>query len=96
MHVAIAHARVQVRGRFRTEGSVLAQTVRASCLGMEVRLEVESPENPAKVAGVLRNAENGCYAMQSLLNPVPVERAFSLNGKEMDLVTFSRPSTATA
>jgi hypothetical protein len=37
-----------------------------------------------KVAAVVRNAENGCYVMQCLLNPVPVERKVSLNGVEFD------------
>ena len=91
MKVPITRAQVHVTGRFSREGSVLAQTVQARCDGMEVRLEVESPEDPARVAGVLRNAENGCFVMQSLVKPVPVQTSVLLNGQEMDLASFSPP-----
>jgi hypothetical protein len=32
------------------------------------------------LAGVIRNAENGCFVLQALLNPVPVERTVIVNG----------------
>jgi hypothetical protein len=91
MKVDITHARAQVTGRFAREGSVLAQTVRAQCLGIEVRLEVESPEAPQRVAGVLRNAENGCYVIQALVDPVPVQSIMVLNGQPLDLGAFPPP-----
>jgi hypothetical protein len=71
MKVAIDKARVYVTARFKVEGSVLAQTVRASLDDVQTRLEVESKDTPDRVAGVVRNAENGCFVMQALLNPVP-------------------------
>lgn len=37
-----------------------------------------------KIAAVVRNAENGCYVMQCLLNPVPVERSVQLNGMDFN------------
>ena len=84
MKTKIDKARVSVKAKFKSEGSVLAETVRAQGLGFETRLEIESAEAPEKVAAVVRNAENGCYVLQSLLNPVPVERKFALNGAEFD------------
>ena len=94
MQVAIDKARVYVTARFKVEGSVLAQTVRASLDGVQTRLEVESKEAPDRVAGVVRNAENGCFVMQALLNPVPVSSTVRLNGAGLNLQAFPPPQTA--
>ncbi len=92
MKVDITSARVHVTVRFTREGSVLAQTIRAGAEGIETRLEVESPDEPAKVAGVVRNAENGCYVMQSLANPTHVATSVALNGAELDLAAYPPPA----
>jgi uncharacterized OsmC-like protein len=88
MNATIAKARVYVKGKFKSEGSVLAETVRAQSTGFETRLEVESEEAPERVAAVIRNAERGCYVLQTLLQPVPVTREFVLNGEAFDPVSF--------
>jgi len=90
MKIKINKARVFVKARFKSEGSVLAETVKAQSLGFETKVELESEEAPEKVAAVVRNAENGCYVLQSLLNPVPVERKFALNGTEFSPEEFPR------
>jgi len=84
MKTKISKARVFVKAKFKSEGSVLAETVQAGSLGFETRLEVESDEPAERVAAVVRNAENGCYVLQTILRPVPVERKFTLNGKAFD------------
>ena len=84
MKVKIDKARMHVRARVRQEGSVLGQTVRGSWPGIETRLEIESQEAPEQLAGVIRNAENGCFVLQALLNPVPVQRAVFVNGTAFD------------
>lgn len=96
MKVAIDKARVSVTARFRVEGSVLAQTVRASLDDVQTRLDVESKDAPERVAGVVRNAENGCFVMQALLNPVPVSSTVNLNGTGLDLRAFPPPPAAQA
>jgi hypothetical protein len=88
MKVAIDKARVYVTARFKVEGSVLAQTVRATLDDVQTRLEVESNAPPDRVAGVVRNAENGCFVMQALLNPVPVSSTVALNGSGLDLNAY--------
>jgi hypothetical protein len=90
MKTKIDKARIFVKAKLKSEGSVLAETVKAQGLGFETRLELESKEPPARVAAVVRNAENGCYVLQSLLNPVPVERKFALNGTEFNPDGFAR------
>jgi hypothetical protein len=90
MKTKVDRACVFVKAKFKSEGSVLAETVKAQGLGFETRLELESKAPPERVAAVVRNAENGCYVLQSILNPVPVERSFALNGTEFDPEGFPR------
>ena len=90
MKTKIDTARVFVKAKFKSEGSVLAETVKAESLGFETRLELQSEESPERVSAVVRNAENGCYVLQSLLRPVPVKRKFALNGSEFDPEAFKR------
>jgi hypothetical protein len=89
MKVSVSKARVHVSMRNRQEGSVLQGTVKAGCLGIETRLELESDEPPERVATMVRNAENGCFTMQALLKPVPVTSAVTLNGSSLPI---ERPS----
>jgi hypothetical protein len=90
MKTHIKKARVFVTGKYKTEGSVLRETVKAAGLGFSTRLELESDEPAEKIAAVVRNAENGCYVMQCLLNPVPIERTVKLNGAEFNPQDSSR------
>ena len=89
MRTKIDKAKVFVKARFKSEGSVLRETIEAVGLGFETRCEPESPEPAEKVAAVVRNAENGCYVMQTILKPTPVERRFALNGVAFDPQAFS-------
>lgn len=84
MKTHIHKAKVFVKAKFKSEGSVLAETVQARGLGFETRLEIDSSQPAERVAAVVRNAENGCYVLQCLLNPVPVEREFLLNGAKFN------------
>ena len=47
---------------------------------VETRLEVQSDDDPARVAAVLRNASNGCFVEQTIRNPVPIDETINLNG----------------
>ena len=95
MKVTITKARVHVAGHFRAEGSVLGQTVQGFCDGFETRLEVESDEPPEQLAGVIRNAENGCYIMQTIRHPVPVQTEVIVNGMAFDLEAYPPPQRRT-
>ncbi len=83
MKVVVNKARVHVTMRNKTEGSVLQGTVKASCLGIETRVELESDESPERIATLIRNAENGCFTMQALLEPVRFTSTITLNGSPL-------------
>jgi hypothetical protein len=76
-------ARMRVTARFKVEGSVLNDTVQAEMVGVETRLELDSPEPPEKIARLVENAERGCFVMQGLLRPVPIQSATVLNGQPL-------------
>jgi hypothetical protein len=86
----IDKAKVFVVARFKNEGSVLRETVQAEVLGFETRCELVSSEPADKVAKVMRNAEKGCYVMQTILKPTPVKRQFTLNGAAFDPEALAR------
>lgn len=88
MKVSFTKARVHVTAHFRLEGSVLGQTVDGACEGFETRLEVESDESPERLAGLIRNAENGCFIMQTIRHPVPVRTAVAINGVDFDVAAY--------
>ena len=84
MKVEIRKARVKVTARFKNEGSVLRETIDAQGVGFETDLDVESDAPLERVAAVVRNSEKGCYVMQTILKPTPVETRVTLNGADFD------------
>ncbi len=90
MHVSFTKARVHVTAYFRVEGSVLGQTVDGACEGFATRLEVESDEPPERLAGLIRNAENGCFILQTIRHPVSVQTEVAVNGVAFDVAAYPR------
>jgi|SRR3990170_1020113 len=91
LKVQIDKVRMKVTVRYRVEGSVLANSVKGQCLGVESELHLESKEDPAKIARVVHNAENGCFVHQALTNPVPVQGNVLLNGSEIKVDQLFKP-----
>jgi len=86
----IDKARVFVTARFKNEGSVLRETVQAEGLGVETRCEITSTEPADKIAKVIRNAEAGCYVIQTIRHPTPVKSEYTLNGEAFDPAAFKK------
>ncbi len=84
LKMKVDKVRMRVTARYKVEGSVLNDTVQADMVGVETRLELESPEPPEKIARLVRNAERGCFVMQGLVKPVPVTGTTVLNGAAME------------
>ena len=86
----IDKAKVFVTARFKNEGSVLRETVQAEGLGVETRCEISSAESPEKIAKVVRNAEAGCYVIQTIRKPTEVTSEYTLNGTAFDPDSFKK------
>ncbi len=91
MKVKVDKAKIFVTARFSAEGSVLRETIRSWSPGLDMRSEIYANEPAEKVAALIRNAEQGCYIMQTILNPTPVTRQFFFNGAPFDPDSFKRP-----
>ncbi len=91
LKVQIDKVRMKVTIRYRVEGSVMANTVKGQCLGVESELYLESKEEPAKVARVVYNAQNGCFVHQAVSKPVPVTGSVVLNGSEIKVGQLFKP-----
>ena len=85
MKVNITKVRAEVAVHFDISGSVLAGTILADAPKVETRYEMESPDDPAKVAALLRNAKNGCWVRAAVINPTPFEETLTLNGQPFSL-----------
>ena len=81
LKMTVEKVRMAVTARFKVEGSVLNDSVQAEMVGVETRLEIESPEPPDRIARLVRNAERGCFVMQALLRPVAVTARTVVNGE---------------
>jgi organic hydroperoxide reductase OsmC/OhrA len=86
----IEKAKVFVTARFKNEGSVLRETVQAHSLGVETRCEITSGEPPERIAKVVRNAEAGCYVIQTIRQPTEVKSEYTLNGAPFDPASFKK------
>lgn len=86
----IDKAKVFVTARFKIEGSVLRETVQAQGLGVETRCEITSSDAPEKIAKVVRNAEAGCYVIQTIRQPTQVKSEYVLNGAAFDPESFKK------
>ncbi len=74
------------------EGSVLAQTVQARADKIEIHYEIESSNTPAEVAGLLRNARNGCYVRQTIADPKLFHDTVNLNGSPFNMDDYPAPT----
>ena len=86
----IDKAKVFITARFKNEGSVLRETVQAQGLGVETRCEIISTEPAEKIAKVVRNAEAGCYVIQTIRRPTEVKSEYMLNGAAFDPESFKK------
>lgn len=90
LKVQIDGARCSVKAHWTSEGSVFAGTISSTCHAVETHTEVDSPDDPARVAALLRNAEGGCYAQSAIQQPVPVTSTASFNGEPFDFEQYPR------
>jgi len=92
MKVKLDSVKARVALSVAAEGSVLAQTVMARAEKIEVHYEVQSSEEPAKVAGLIRNARNGCYVRQTIDHPGLFHDTMTLNGKAFNPDDYPAPA----
>jgi hypothetical protein len=81
MKLEIRGASVKVRFRKFLGGSVLKGTVYNRWDGVDTHLAIESDAPPEKLAHLIRNAKNGCFAEGLIVQSVPLNSTVEVNGK---------------
>jgi hypothetical protein len=90
LKVGLKGIRCHVKAHWSSQGSVFAGTISSTCHAVETRVEIDSDDDIARVAALVRNAEGGCYAQSALTNPVPVTGTAFVNGQEVDYTQYPR------
>ena len=85
MKVDLGPVRAKIGYSVTAEGSVLAQTIQARVDKIAIHYDLQSAERPERVAGVMRNARNGCFARQSIGQPDLFEDSINLNGEPFNI-----------
>ena len=90
LKVEFTSARCTVKAHWTSQGSVFAGTISSTCHGVETHVEIDSTDDVARVAALLRNAEGGCYAQSAIQQPVPVTGTATLNGDPINYEDYPR------
>ncbi|MFQ5933271.1 MAG: hypothetical protein ACE5KI_01350 [Dehalococcoidia bacterium] len=85
MKVEVGKVRARASVHFELRGSLLAGDIQAGVPLVETRYEIESTEEDAKVAALLRVARSGCWVRAAFSNPVRFEDTVLLNGEAFSL-----------
>ena len=81
MKMTVTKASCKVRFRKFLGGSVIKGTVYNRWDGVDTHLSIESHEPPEKLAHLIRNAKNGCFAEGLITQAVPLNSTVEVNGK---------------
>jgi hypothetical protein len=85
MKLKVAKASCKVRFRKFLGGSVLKGTVYNRWDGVDTHLLIESDAPPDRLAHLIRNAKNGCFAEGLITQSVPLNSTIEVNGKSFDI-----------
>ena len=81
MKISVTKASARVRFRKFLGGSVLKGTVYTRWDGVDTHLAIESDAPAEKLAHLIRNAKNGCFAEGLIVQSVPLDSTVEVNGK---------------
>ena len=85
MKIAVTKASCKVRFRKFLGGSVLKGTVFNRWDGVDTHLSIESDAPPDRLAHLIRNAKNGCFAEGLITQPVPLNSTIEVNGQPFEI-----------
>jgi len=90
MKITVTKASVKVRFRKLLGGSVLKGTVFCRWDGVDTHLAIESNAPSDKLAHLIRNAKNGCFAEGLIVQSVPLNSTIEVNGKPFTIEGITR------
>ena len=90
MKLTVSNASVRVRFRKFLGGSVLKGTVYNRWDGVDTHLSIGSDAPPERLAHLIRNAKNGCFAEGLIVQSVPLNSTVEVNGKPFHIEGVTR------
>ncbi len=81
MKLEVSNAKVSVRFRKILGGSVLKGTVFNKWEGVDTHLTLDSDAPAEKLAHLIKNAKNGCFAEGMIVQAVPLNSTVEVNGQ---------------
>ena len=66
-------------------GSLLGETIESTVDRVVTRYAIESKDETAEIASLIRNARNGCFVRAAIRKTVAIEDNDTLNGVPLDL-----------
>jgi len=90
MKMTVTKASCKVRFRKFLGGSVLKGTVFNRWDGVDTHLSIESAEPADRLAHLIRNAKNGCFAEGLITQSVPLNSTLEVNGRPFDIEGITR------
>ena len=90
MKMTVTKASCKVRFRKFLGGSVLKGTVFNRWDGVDTHLAIESAEPADRLAHLIRNAKNGCFAEGLITQSVPLNSPVEVNGRPFDIEGITR------
>ena len=85
MKIEVKKASCRVEMDYFLRGSVLKGTVESGCTETRTFFCVECEVPPEKIALLIRNAKQGCYAERMIQSAVPLKSKIELNGEPLRL-----------
>lgn len=85
MKMTVSKASCKVRFRKFLGGSVLKGTVFNRWDGVDTHLAIQSDEPPDRLAHLIRNAKNGCFAEGLIVQAVPLNSIVEVNGQTFEI-----------
>ena len=81
----ISNECAEVSAHFRETGSVLRGDAESFCDGLDVKITLDSEEDPKEIAELIRLAHQLCYAEKAILCATPIHVCQKLNGAELEV-----------
>jgi len=91
MRVDLTKVRAHIALHVAAEGSVLAQTIQARAEKIVIHFDIQSDDEPNRVAGLVRNARNGCFVRQTMNRPGLFVDTINLNGQPFNPDDYPPP-----
>ncbi len=85
MKIAFKRARCRVEYDYYLRGSVLKGTVEAGCTSFRSHFSIESDAPRERIAALIRNAKQGCFAEAIVQAPIRIESTIEHNGEPVPL-----------